>query len=175
MRPPAFAALLLVACDLEGLPDDTDTPSEPPPASGCVDEGWVRASEADLFINTLAVDGVGLVAGVDPAATYDGVPSVCVDPAGGGVDFVFEVGDEPFGRVRMVTTKTGSLVPVQDGTIEVELFAANPPVTFGTAEWALFDGWEVSSLAPFQTMLTNLQGQGDGRFLTLSLTASVAP
>lgn len=174
MRPPAcLPLLLLAACDLEPLPPDTDLPGTPP-ESGCAVEGWVRARSAEVFVTQFVLDSVGSLAGVDPAATYDGVPAVCVDPAGGGVEFFFEIADEPFGRVRMVTSNTGSLDLGVDGEFVVDLFGADVPVTFRSTDW-IFGGWDVSSLKPFETLVSNAQAERDGRVLAISITASVAP
>lgn len=175
MRPPAcLAVLLLAACDLGPLPDDTAPGPGPGTTIRCERHGWVPASTAEVYLTQLVVDGLGLLGGVDPEASYDGVASVCVEPTGGGVEFVFEVVDEPYGRILMTPNRTGSLDPGPDGLLEVELFAADPPVTFRSEHW-VFGGWDVSELNPFEAMLTDMQAQLDGRFLTLSLTASIAP
>lgn len=166
-----LGATLTVGCDLGPVIDyDLDDSGD----ASCPQAGWVPASDARMSITGLSVDGLTLLGGFDPDALYETGPAACVDPAGGGVALTFAVGGDPFGTVTMIAPTTGGLTVGADGTFEVVLFAADPPVTFTNAHWVL-GSWDVQSLEPFAVTVSGAQGQNNGRYLDLAFTAEASP
>lgn len=174
MRAWTWLPILLMACDMGPPPVfGEDTASGDP---GCARADWVPASSAQMSISALSVDASTRIAYFQPGATYEGHgPSACVDPDGGGARFIFTVGDEPFGAVTLIADETGSLSLADDGTFQVEIFGhIDEPVTFEPSHF-VFGGWDVQSLLPLQTTVTNASGQKEGRLLTLSFVAEASP
>ena len=156
------------ACD--GTPIGSDTDLGVP----CADGGnFVEASFASVSMTRLIIDQRALQSTFNSSAVYDDGPAACIDDVGNTISLVFEVDGEPYGRIKVGADAEGQQTLGQ-GTLQIELFGDETPVTFTGSDFTT-GSWFVDSLTPsFETDLLG-DAQQNGRFLTLTFAAKVTP
>ena len=138
-------ALLLGCPDGGGDVDDSDVDGE-----GCPDD-MVPASEAGLLITTFSVNGLAQQAAFEADARVLDRPTACIATDGRTADLIFEVADEPFGRILLGADRTEDHdLNGTDGRLQIEIFDVN---TFEKGDWQSGTWW-VESTVPLDSDVT---------------------
>lgn len=156
------AALCLGLIGCVGVPstDDEETGDTDP-----CPNGWTTASSASMVISDFRVDTLRLQAEFVSTATYAGRPAACIAPDGTAADWLIVVVDEPYARIEAHATVTGGQ-PLNEGvgTLTVELFGNETPITYTNADWQT-GLWSVDQIgATFETTLSGTAVSGGSQF-----------
>lgn len=155
-------------------PRDTDADTDPDttPAPACP-IGLEAASASAVTVQIAIVDSAQVNLAVATEA-YEGVPPVCVSASGTEVQVLLASGEQPYAWVRSEADGvTNEVLPASTG-VEVELFGAEPAITFGTGDWV--DGSRTVSQSGSQwSHVVNGSARDDARSLALLIEVEVTP
>lgn len=154
---------LLAACPDGGDDGNGDTDED---GQGCP-TGMVPAGEAGLTLFNFAYNGLTLQAAFEEDARVMGRPTACITSDGRLADLVFEVADEPYGRIVLGADRTGSFdLNGTEGDLEIEIFDGS---TFELGEWQS-GTWFVESLSPISSDVLGSALEQDGDRLEIQFT-----
>jgi len=139
LRPLLWILLALSGC--EPLSDDDREPPWPvdtgdtgEPAERCP-SGMAPVAGVTVNVRTHSFNTLNVQLSFDPDATWEGQAAACASPDRLRARVLLLLVGEPYAWLTSDAPRLGSLSPITDRSLTLNLFAAEPPTTFGPDSW----------------------------------------
>lgn len=132
--------ILLALCACEPLPDDdrppwpVDTGDTGEPTDACP-AGLTEVAGVSVSVRTHTFNTLNMQLGFDPTATWEDQAAACASADRLHVRILLLLAGEPYAWLESEAPNQGVLSPINDRSLTLDLFGADPPTWFGPESW----------------------------------------